>query len=339
MQINIWDAFSKLRIIGGLLLAFLTLRKIVIDHVKARKVVNMRNRILSKHWKSYEKFKKLYESLPTAAIDKGNPKSLLLGLQFGAPILENEGEMSLPESLIEKSEKIARSLRPNEETGFLDVEPDKIDWRASPLTLPYRHHRYSTFLASLKSDFVLRPITAGALICCSDRNSVVYIKRSDKLHTFPSHYHHFGGGYKAQAGFEPGDRDNLFETARREIEEENNIDIAYERFGLASLLIEGGTNYVQYLFLGVDVSEDERSQMKPSPEGQLVDFPFDELADRMSNEPFVPTCLLQTMIWLSLGAPTSSNRQFSKRMARKQFSELSMRYLRISPDSQRIARL
>ena len=88
------------------------------------------------------------------------------------------------------------------------------------------------------------------------------------------------------------------------------------------MLLEGGTGYFQYLFLGVDISKEQRQRMKHSREGVLVDFKFDELGEALASEPFVPTCILQTMIWLMLGAPTSSNKKFSAKSARRQYKFL-----------------
>jgi len=166
------------------------------------------------------------------------------------------------------------------------------------------------------------PITSGALICCSETQHVVYMRRSSKGHTFPSHFHHFSGAFEAETDLEPGDSNDLLRTAQREIHEETGYLLDPKHFQAASLLIEGGTGYFQYLFLGVDVSKEQRLQMRPSGEGVLVDFKFDELADRLCSEPFVPTCILQSMIWLSLGAPTSSKGSFSTRTARRQYDAL-----------------
>ncbi len=277
--------------------------------------------------RKYSAFKQAYENrVCPAIIDKGKPASTLLCLRSGEPDLEDRGGLEIDGDLRKRSLEIAATLKDNEWMGFLE-DHQQIAWGADPLKLPYCKGSYSTYRASLQTKVPLVPLTAGALICCTARNAVVYCKRSSKVDTFASDYHHLGGGFKAGTDVGGGDR-TLIATARREISEESGgaLDIDASRLTLASALIEGGTNYFQYQFLGVDLSREERESMRHDPECQAVDFAMDDLGQQLIDKPFVPTCLLQTMIWLSIGAPTSSGRKFNSRVVRAQLGKLTKHY-------------
>ena len=305
--------------------SFLTLYRywsFIRDFFSRRKIADMDKKISWESKSEYNGLREAYAKLSCPnGIDRESPRSTLLGLSAGKPLLEGRGFLDVPGDIAASGKKIAETLRTNEEMGFLDLD-EPIEWRALPLRIPYYQARFSTFLAAIEAGLTLSPITAGALICCSETNEVVYMRRSRKVHTFPGHYHHFGGGFKASTDLERFDADDLFETAQREIREETGCRIDEEHFQAASMLLEGGTGYFQYLFLGVDVSKEQRQRMKHSGEGELVNFKFDELGKALASEPFVPTCILQTMIWLMLGAPTSSNKKFSAKSARRQYKFL-----------------
>jgi 8-oxo-dGTP pyrophosphatase MutT (NUDIX family) len=305
--------------------SFLTLYRywsFIREFFSKRKIADMDKKISWEAKKGYNDLREAYAKLSCPnGIDRESPRSTLLGLSSGRPLLEGRGFLDVSEDIAASSKKIADTLRSNEEMGFLDLD-EPIEWRALPLRIPYYQSHFSTFLAAIEAGLTLSPITAGALICCSETKEVVYMRRSKKVHTFPGHYHHFGGGFKASTDLERFDADDLFETAQREIREETGCRIDEEHFQAASMLLEGGTGYFQYLFLGVDISKEQRQRMKHSGEGVLVDFKFDELGKALASEPFVPTCILQTMIWLMLGAPTSSNKKFSAKSARRQYKFL-----------------
>jgi Caspase domain len=282
--------------------------------------------------RQYEAFKASYEALAeTNRIDKGKPKSTLLCLRSSIAHLDPQGVFEATKDVEKIGEVNAAELRSkgygNEWMGFIE-DPWHLAWNSDPLNIPYRSGLYSTYRATLRVNKAVMPITAGALICCTARNAVVYGKRSPKVDTFESYYHHFGGGFKARSVLEEGDYNDLLVTTSRELGEETGrgIKIGRNQLKVASLLVEGGTNYFQYLFLGLDVSEAERAAMRPAIECQVEDFPIDRLAEALINRPFVPTCLLQTMIWLSIGAPASSGKRFSSKVVRTQLAKLTKHY-------------
>ena len=270
----------------GALGSFLTLYRywsFIREFFSKRKIGDMDKKISPKAKKEYNDLREAYRKLPIRnGIDRESPRSTLLVLTSGKPLLEQHGFLDVSEDIAASSKRISDTLRGNEEMGFLDLD-EPIEWRASPLRIPYYQQHFSTFLAAKEAGLTLSPITAGALICCSETKEVVYMKRSGKVHTFPAHYHHFGGGFKASTDLERFDGDDLFETAQREIREETGCRVDEEHFQAASLLLEGGTGYFQYLFLGVDVSKEQRQLMKPSGEGELVNFKFDELGKALTE--------------------------------------------------------
>ena len=276
---------------------------------------------------AYIQLKSWHETLSEPSpIDRGHAKSTLLVFRSGEPELKSIGRCYADDQVIERSVEISKLLQNDEEMGFLASKPSDLNWEASPLLLNYCSNRYSVYRAAQQLGVPLLPITSGALICCTDKNCVIYGERHKKTDTFASSYHHFGGGFKAERGMEPGDG-RIIRTAERELEEEIGLKIHKSRLYYASALIEGGTNYFQYYFLGVDITGEERDRARPGGDVvTLEDFPIEELADKIIAKHFVPTCVLQTIIWLSVGAPASSGRSFDQAAIERQLNKLKEYY-------------
>lgn len=276
---------------------------------------------------AYVQIRSWYEALSERSpINCGHVKSTLLVFRSGQPELKLIGRCHADQQTIKKSAEIIALLKNDEEMGFLASKPSDLNWEAFPFSIPYCSSPYSVYRAAQKLGVPLFPITSGALICCTDKNCVIYGERHKETDTFASSYHHFGGGFRAPVGIEPGDG-SIFRTAERELEEEIGLKIPYSRLYYASAIIEGGTNYFQYCFLGVDITGEERDLARPGEDvAKLEDFPIDELADKIIAKQFVPTCVLQTIIWLSVGAPTSSKQSFDQAAIERQLNKLKEHY-------------
>jgi hypothetical protein len=95
-----WKLFAA----SALILAFfLTLHRywsLFHDLFKRREIVNMEQKLKEGGKTSYFRFRKAYEGLGNSnKLDASNPRSTLLELRFGKPLLENKGILEIGEVL------------------------------------------------------------------------------------------------------------------------------------------------------------------------------------------------------------------------------------------------
>jgi hypothetical protein len=122
----------------------------------------------------------------------------------------------------------------------------------------------------------------------------------------PGSLHTIGGAYSPPHidGHE-GDRTSLRRTAVREAGEESDAAFALDRIPMV-VFRELQTGFIQLAYLGVNISAEEKRNLKPNREGTLVYVSFDELPHVLRHERnWYPSGKAAILSWLALGAPNA----------------------------------
>jgi len=240
-----------------------------------------------------------------AEIDRAfHPDVRIVGLLERPHKIINAGSLNLTEEQQKQSTEKARELPYNEPVAIIQNRDVLTDCTKA---LEYKICLFSDMLVLKKSigaNSLVAPITAGGILSCVERGSVIFHRRAANSHTHPNCLSMFGGYMN------PDVDTSVEENVIREMKEEIGLNL--------SNLVKGGAypylllehepkkdNY-QFTFLGLDVSADQFLNLKPDDEGEIVEILFDELFEVINNRmDWAPVGLLLTICWLALGAPIS----------------------------------
>lgn len=150
-------------------------------------------------------------------------------------------------------------------------------------------------------------ISCGAVVVCPESKKIILHRRSASSSTYPGKLHILGGAYQPpqkRIPFDiPGDRDNLDFTMIREIFEESGTIIRpfSEPVCVAE---EVDTGFIQYVSLGVRITNEQCKQIKENDEGDIFCVSFKQLPRLLQDSrDWVPTGRAHLLMWLALGAP------------------------------------
>lgn len=203
---------------------------------------------------------------------------------------------------------------------------------------------YATICAlrELQQDAMI--VSAGALLFDSQTRTIFLQKRSQKSHTHPSQLHTFGGNYEPTTGVALRDHrevEPLRFTAIREVDEETRLGAIDP--GKAVILVadqlagfEVSTGFVQFYYLGVDLTKKQIANLRGSAEeGQVIRMSLEDLksvfktghykdtAHGRQPAHFVPAGAMHILVWLGLGAPDQNLRCPMREEALQAYAEIS----------------
>lgn len=152
-------------------------------------------------------------------------------------------------------------------------------------------------------------ITAGAVLICAKKSTIILHKRSKKVETFGGCYHTLGGAYQPEVLLQgqlniSQDRDSLMFTVIREIFEECNVILSPSAFKNVPILAsrETDTGFLQYYALGINLTEEEFKKIKCSNEGTKHLIDFANLEEELKKEDWTPSGKAHVLMWLGLHA-------------------------------------
>lgn len=229
---------------------------------------------------------------------------------FGAYHREPSVEVIGRVTLTREQEAYAAALNPkvNDPHAMLAEEPD---WSSGNLVLKVLALDYKEVKALTETgqpkDKTLRLVSANALVVCAERRKIILHRRAKNSRTYPDCLHTVGGGYMPPLiGGGKDDQHSLKETAIREVEEETRAHLTLESLPTLLGLQELKTGFVQFAFLGVEVSGTQLDKLPGNPnpdEGRPEQVSFDELPTKLRDPKWVPTGKAAVLAWLGLGAP------------------------------------
>lgn len=171
-----------------------------------------------------------------------------------------------------------------------------------------------------------RVLSANALVVCADTRSILLHRRSDTSATYPSCLHTIGGGYwPPGVDGREGDGQKIRHTAVREVYEETRATIVIKDATPKVILQELHTGFVQVAFLGCAIDAEARRHIQHNAEGSVVWLGFDELEERLVDDPdWVPTAKAAVLAWLAMAAPgAGKNPRFGKHQPRELFEAIT----------------
>lgn len=230
-----------------------------------------------------------------------------------------------------------RELAARRREALRDVAPNdphalvvnQVKWNDDPPLFNLRPIDYAELCALRalpEGDRAPQVLSANALVVCAETRSILLHRRADTSATYPSCLHTIGGGYWPPGidGRE-GDGRHIRHTAVREVYEETRATIVIKDATPKVILQELHTGFVQVAFLGCVIDAEGRRHIQHNAEGSVVWLGFDELEERLANEPdWVPTAKAAVLAWLAMAAPgAGKNPRFGKRQPREVFEAIT----------------
>jgi hypothetical protein len=201
--------------------------------------------------------------------------------------------------------------QPNDPHAILAKTPV---WTDNPVVFEVQTLDFAEVSALRHEKLLPQVISANAVICCAQTQEIVLHRRSEKSATYPGALHVIGGAY-----IPPGvdgreaDRQNLFDTARREVFEESRVGLTWDDQPALLLAQELDTGFIQLGLLAVNVSPAQVAALEHSIEGDATRVKFADLHHVLRTElapdphtphsGWVPTGKAHVLAWLALGAP------------------------------------
>lgn len=150
-------------------------------------------------------------------------------------------------------------------------------------------------------------LSSGAVLICPSKRFILLHRRSSNSATYPNSLHILGGAFKPSEDRGvidvPGDRQSLEFTMIREVFEESGLIVRGYQEPIC-VATEVDTGFIQFVYLGVRITETQAAELSANAEGDLVTLSFDNLVTRLSDATsWVPTGRAQVLMWLGLGAP------------------------------------
>lgn len=190
-------------------------------------------------------------------------------------------------------------------------------WHDTPVNLEVETLDYASILA-LRHKPNMPPILSTCMVLlCSATREIIVQRRSDKVHTYKSTLHTFGGGYWPPIPNAKlrDDRHDLRATGVRELHEETKMSISMQEIPEMMFSKELDTGYIQLVFLGIDVSPEALKNVEDNWEGKTIRLGFDQLEEKLRDvTDWCPSGRGQVLSWLALGAPCAiPNPTFARR--------------------------
>jgi 8-oxo-dGTP pyrophosphatase MutT (NUDIX family) len=121
----------------------------------------------------------------------------------------------------------------------------------------------------------------------------------------------------------------LIECAERELHEETGLSVTIPDTTpvLLLLLRLSPISYLETVYLGINISNEQLKRIRPTWEGGVVEIPFDELKDKLCYfDDWTPSGLLHILFWLALDTPNSKEKlKFAGEDAATLFEEVVKR--------------
>lgn len=200
---------------------------------------------------------------------------------------------------IEKS--LAKEMQPNDACAVIT---EQIDWNDEPLTIHFSPASYAEIRAKRESGNRVLVISANTLLFSEEARCLLLHRRSSKSDYFSHTIHTIGGAFMPEGLMERGDIGGLRECAEREMLEETGVAITVPLKTPMAIIDEYGIDFIEIAFLGVNISKEQLSRIRPNWEGALAKIPFDNLREILMNQAeWTPSGWSHVIMWLALGAP------------------------------------
>ena len=242
-----------------------------------------------------------------------------------APRVSLQGSEPLAPAVVERAAEIRPSLALNELHALAvrwsgeEVANLRVVSADFAEVLALREHARST------PALLPNVLSAGAVLVCPAKRFVLLHRRSKGSATYPDALHILGGAYKPPKDLgvidAPGDRDSLEFTMIREVFEESGLVVRRYQEPIC-VATELDTGFVQFVYLGVRITDAQAGELNANSEGDLVMLSFDDLVARLADSSvWVPTGRAQVLMWLGLGAPGAGmSPRFGGKSAKEAFS-------------------
>ena len=165
-------------------------------------------------------------------------------------------------------------------------------------------------------------LSASAIFICSANEELIVHQRSGTVATHPHHWHIFGGAFNPIVDT-ISNQASLRHTLQREILEETSLSCAIPNNSTFSLCKEKTTGFLQWCLLGMPIDVAQLEHLHGNWEGSIHRLPFNQLAEFLQDEKWVPSGKANILSWLALGAPhTKPQQKFGPYTALQLFERL-----------------
>lgn len=180
----------------------------------------------------------------------------------------------------------------------------QINWNDKPLTIHYSPAFYSEIQAMRKNGHRVIKLSVNALLISIEAQCIILHRRSEMSDDFPDTLHTFGGVLMPDGLTGRGDTGGIRECIERELIEEAGVAITVPQNTPIAVIDEQGIDFVQFTFLGVNISQNQLDRMRPNWEGRIVEIKFEDLYKRLKkHEEWTPTGWAHVALWLAIGGP------------------------------------
>ncbi len=193
-------------------------------------------------------------------------------------------------------------------------------WSDENFILENRLYDFSQILTLRENNYKPQIISSSTVLFCRETQELILHRRSKDVATYPDRLHILGGAYiPTDSG--NSRKDELFKTVVREIHEESNLHVTQNTTPYIVVTKELSTGFIQFCFLGLEVSKESLKNIKSSWEGKVQRVAFKELPTLLKSRDFVPSGKANILTWLKTQAE-DLNLRFDNLSATQLYNEI-----------------
>ncbi|WP_162800593.1 NUDIX hydrolase [Acidibrevibacterium fodinaquatile] len=237
------------------------------------------------------------------------------------PTLKRKGSLSLSEEERYASDLIKNSIEnlfePVTKYGVLS-QSSLSNNKDESSVLEYYDTNYAEICAkrrtALKKKSIddLPKVISACVVLFSKQKKTLYVhRRGERSVTYPGHLHTYGGHFKPAPEWGAHDIDSLLMTAVHQLQEEAGLHVSPLQKVPLMVSEETPTGFVQLVLLGVDIGE--MGFVGPQLEGEAEGISFADLEGKLKPANWVPSGLMQILVWLALGAPGTDEKDWKQK--------------------------
>jgi len=212
---------------------------------------------------------------------------------------------------------LLQNNRPNDLHAVLVNKPL---WSDKNFILENKIYDFSQILTLREDNYKPQIISSSAVLFCKETQELILHRRAKDVATYPDRLHILGGAYiPTDSG--NSKKNELFKTVVREIYEESNLHISQTDKPYIVVTKELSTGFIQFCFLGLQVSKESLIDIKSSWEGDVQKVAFKELPTLLKSKDFVPSGKANILTWLKTQAE-DLNLKFDNLCATELYNEI-----------------